>query len=271
MRRVVFNKKGGVGKSTISCNLAAVAAAEGLRTLVIDLDPQANASQYLLGPDTAATHPGVLEFFDQVLNFRFPERETAAFIHPTPYPGLEVMPAVRELAELEAKLEARYKMYKLRDALERLPSYDLVYLDTPPALGFFTRSALIAANACLIPFDCDDFSRRALYSLLETVQEIRADHNPGLQVEGIVVNQFQARAALPRRLVQALIEEGLPILPAYLSLSVKVRESHDAARPLVHLDPGHKLAREFVALHQALHRCDAGLGIAAPAMPAGAG
>jgi len=104
----------------------------------------------------------------------------------------------------------------------------------------------------LIPFDCDDFSRRALYELIENVNEIQADHNKDLVVGGIVVNQFQARAALPQRTVQALIDEGLPVLAPYLSASVKVKESHELARPMIHLDPKHKLSQEFVALYQAL-------------------
>jgi chromosome partitioning protein len=81
------------------------------------------------------------------------------------------------------------------------------------------------------------------------VQEIQADHNRGLEVGGIVVNQFQPRANLPQRVVDELIDEGLPVLTPYLSASVKVKESHDLARPLIHLDPRHKLTQEFVALH----------------------
>ena len=77
-----------------------------------------------------------------------------------------------------------------------------MYIDTPPALNFYTRSALIAVERCLIPFDCDDFSRRALYTLLENVKEIQQDHNAALEVEGIVINQFQPRASLPQRLVE---------------------------------------------------------------------
>jgi len=77
-----------------------------------------------------------------------------------------------------------------------------------PSPQLYTRSALIAAQGCLIPFDCDDFSRRALYGLLETLHELRADHNPELVVEGIVVNQYQARASLPRRVVDELVAEA---------------------------------------------------------------
>src|SRR5690606_9235454 len=100
-----------------------------------------------------------------------------------------------QLEELQGKLESRYKIFKLREALESLAGeFDRIWIDTPPALNFYTRSALIAAQRCLIPFDCDEFSRRALYSLIESVGEIRADHNAELEIAGIVVNQFQPRA-----------------------------------------------------------------------------
>ncbi|WP_179402782.1 ParA family protein [Burkholderia guangdongensis] len=250
MRRVVFNQKGGVGKSTIVCNLAAISASEGLRTLVIDLDAQSNSSQYLLGAAAAEATPTVADFFNTALTFSFKPVDVASFIHPTPFENLDVMPAHPDLDTLHGKLESRYKIYKLRDALNELDNqYDAIYIDTPPALNFYTRSALIAVDRCLIPFDCDDFSRRALYTLLENVKEIQQDHNADLAVEGIVINQFQPRASLPQKLVDELVGEGLPVLAARLSSSVKIRESHQQAKPVIHLDPAHKLAHEFRALH----------------------
>ncbi|MCP5155153.1 MAG: ParA family protein [Ectothiorhodospiraceae bacterium] len=252
MRRAVFNQKGGVGKSTIACNLAAVAAWRGKRALVVDLDAQANSSHYLLGP--AADDPGLTlaDFFADTLSLSRDPRPLEEHVRATPYPGLGVLPAGPEMGELQSKLEARYKMFKLREALDTLEGYDEIYLDTPPALGFFTRSALIAADRCLIPFDCDDFSRRALYGLLDSVREIRDDLNEHLQVEGIVVNQYQARARLPQRIVRALADDGLPVLAPYLPPSIKIRESHELARPLVFLEPGHRLSQAFVALHDSL-------------------
>ena len=84
------------------------------------------------------------------------------------------------------------------------------------------------------------------------MKEIQADHNAELCVEGIVVNQFQPRASLPQRTVQELVDEGLPVREPYLSASVKIKESHEQARPMIHLDPRHKLTQEFVALFEAL-------------------
>jgi chromosome partitioning protein len=252
MRYVVFNQKGGVGKSTITCNLAAISAAQGLRTLVIDLDPQGNSTRYLLGAAADDPRDTAAEFFDQTLKFVLRNQGAEEFITATPFENLYVLPSSPRLEELHGKLESRYKLYKLRDALAALEGYDRIYIDTPPALNFYTRSALIAAQGCLIPFDCDDFSRRALYSLMDSVQEIQADHNPDLMITGIVVNQFQPRANLPQRLVQALIDEGLPVLQPYLSASVKIKESHEQALPMIHLDARHKLSVEYLALHARL-------------------
>ncbi|KYC29388.1 ParA family protein [Sterolibacterium denitrificans] len=252
MRRVVFNQKGGVGKSTITCNLAAVGAARGEKTLVIDLDPQANTTRYLLGDAADDLEASATEFFDQMLSFKLRPRATEEFIVATPFDNLHLLPSHASLEELQAKLESRYKIYKLREALEALEGYDQIWIDTPPALHFYTRSALIAADRCLIPFDCDEFARRALYALLDNVAEIRTDHNDQLQVEGIIINQFQSRASLPQQLVDELRGEGLPVLDTLLSSSVKIKESHQQSKPMIHLDARHKLAQEFSALYDEL-------------------
>ena len=140
MRRVVFNQKGGVGKSTITCNLAAIAAAQGKRTLVVDLDPQGNSTQYLLGAGVDELEATLADFFDQTLNFKLNPRDTEEFVVATPFERLHVMPSHPQLEELQSKLESRYKIYKLRDALEELAKdFDCVFIDTPPALNFFTR------------------------------------------------------------------------------------------------------------------------------------
>ncbi|MEJ2756726.1 MAG: ParA family protein, partial [Gammaproteobacteria bacterium] len=211
MRRVVFNQKGGVGKSSITVNLAAISAAKGLKTLVVDLDAQCNATHYVLGD--RIQHLGdrtVARFFQDTLSFKLLAHKPRYFVHDSDFHNLYVMPASPQLGDLQAQLESKHKIYKLRDLLRSLNEFDAVYIDTPPAFNFYTLSALIAANACLIPFDCDQFSRLALYTLLENVEETRSDHNSSLTVEGIIVNQFQPRASFPQRVVDELRAEGLP-------------------------------------------------------------
>lgn len=258
MRRVVFNQKGGVGKSTIAVNLAAIAAARGKRTLLLDLDAQGNASRYLLGAEWQNVESSGADFFKEMLSFTFEPKGLPGCTHTTPFENLSILPSSPELGELQVRLESRYKTVKLAKALDGLKDqYDEIIIDTPPALNFYSMSALIAADTCLIPFDCDDFSREALYKLMYDIGEIRDDHNDKLRVGGIVVNQFQPRAKLPRQLVQELIDEGLPLLEPYLSSSVIIRESHQRGLPMIHLDKRHKLSGEFEALYETLSQ-DAG-------------
>jgi chromosome partitioning protein len=257
MRRVIFNQKGGVGKSTITCNLAAINAVEGKKTLVIDLDIQGNTTQYLLGKKVTDSDKTIAHFFKDCLSLSlFGGGNTTGLeniIHETPFPNLYIIPSHPDLEPLQARLESRMKTLKLREALEKLTGFDTIYLDTPPVLNFYSHSALIAAEKCLIPFDCDSFSREALYTLMQTISEVKADHNQGLEIEGVIVNQYQKQANLPQQLVEALIAEGLPVLGAMISPSVKVRESHSASQPLVHYVPNHKLTNEYRALYAEIH------------------
>ncbi len=253
MIRVVFNQKGGVGKTSITCNLAAISAWKGYKTLVIDLDVQGNSSEYLIGEQYRDLTDNAASFFKQKLSLFGKNMEAIDCIYATEFENLYLMPANPELAHIERELESRHKIYKLRDALAKLSKqYDHIYIDTPPALNFYSRSALIAANSLLIPFDCDSFSHGALNNLLETVEEVREDHNEALELEGIVVNQFQPQANLPTQLIEALIEEGLPVLDVHLSSSVKMKESRTMQVPLVHMAPSHKLTQQFIALHDGI-------------------
>lgn len=254
MIRAIFNQKGGVGKSTIACNLASAASAGGKRAVVIDLDPQGNSTTYL-GHDGQDGVVGMTEFFDSQLSHKYRELTADDYVRETAFPGLYLVSANREMADLEQKLSARHKILKLRKFVRELTGmYDEVFLDTPPAFNFYSLSALIAAESVLIPFDCDEFSRDALFELLQNIEEVRDDHNPALKFEGVVVNQFQARANYPKLAVDELRGSGVPVLEPFISASVKVRESHGAKKPLVLMDPGHKISQQFTSLYSALSR-----------------
>ncbi len=257
MKRVVFNQKGGVGKTSITCNLAAISAARGLRTLVIDLDVQGNSTHYLVGEIDADAFPaeaqGVAGLFKQTVGSRKMRQNPDSFVWETPSENLFLLPSSPVLTQLEKELESRYKIYKLRDALEKLDEeYDRVYIDTPPNFNFYSKSALIAADTVLVPFDCDSFARQSLYSLMENIAELQEDHNPDLEVEGIVINQFNSQARLPGELVAELEEEGYPVCSTYLNTSVKMKESHREHRPLVDMAPSHKLTLQFLELYAEL-------------------
>ncbi len=263
--RVVFNKKGGVGKTTIACNLAAISASSGRKTLVIDLDPQANASQYLMNDGyTEVKEKGktVLDFFQTSLDVSnvfgfnpfFPQFKTSSpepdsFIHQTQFDNLHIIPSHPKLPDIEAQLANKHKIYKLKELVEKLNNYDALYIDTPPAMNFFSQSALIAASRCLIPFDCDAFSKDAIFDVGKHIGDIQSDHNRNLVVEGIVVNQYIARANYPKIVVDSMRKDGLPILSTMISSSVKIRESHHESMPMIFLCPGHKVTQEYKALY----------------------
>ncbi|ORU91708.1 MAG: cobyric acid synthase [Cycloclasticus sp. symbiont of Poecilosclerida sp. N] len=252
MNRVIFNQKGGVGKSTISCNLAAISASKGKKTLLIDLDTQGNSTHYLLGHRTEELESTLADFYAGTLSISLFPKDFSEFIYETEVPNLYVMPSHPDMDNLHAKLESRYKIYKLKEAIEAMDGFDNIFIDTPPALNFYTRSALIAANNCIIPFDCDVFSKQALYSLLDTIDEVNADHNPDLLIEGIVVNHFQKRAKLPIQLVNELLADGLTVFKTKISASVKIRESHSASLPMIQFAPTHKVTEEFKSLYKEL-------------------
>lgn len=279
LTRVIFNQKGGVGKSSIAVNLASISASQGHRTLLIDLDPQCNATQYLLGDklaemakteNTQIIQPNIETFFSQTLQtatttatmlFAFPfsamlpndKKGLAECVHATEFANLAVVPASPVLGEILHQLESKHKIMKLKEGLASIAeNFDRVYIDTPPAYNFFTLSALIAGDRVIVPFDCDVFSKRALQTLVENVLETRQDHNPDLTIEGIVVNQFDPRANLPKQVVQSLVDEGYPVLNAKLSPSVLMKESHHQNLPLIYLNPKHKLTQQFVGLYEEL-------------------
>ena len=127
-------------------------------------------------------------------------------ITETSYDNLHLVTASSDLPDLQSKLESKFNINKLRKLLVELSEdYERIYIDTPPSLNFYTFSALVAADSLMIPFDCDSFSRQALYRVIEQVEELRLDHNESLKVEGVVINQFIGHTSLHQNLVDELL------------------------------------------------------------------
>ena len=212
MRRVVFTQKGGVGKSSIACNLAAIAATRGLRTLVVDLDPQGNATEYLLNAPAGTLSHTMQDFFEETLSLKtlLGARDPEAFVHATRFQNLHVMPSSPDLDFLTAKLEARQKIYKL-SATRFGSSSDASIASmwtSLPRRNFFSRAALIAADRVLVPFDCDNFSRQSLYAVMETLAELREDQQPPAHARGHRGQSVPVEREAPRVGSFAELEDG---------------------------------------------------------------
>jgi chromosome partitioning protein len=251
--RVVFNQKGGVGKTTLAVNLATCAALAGKRTLLVDCDPSANATTHVLGRDRPPART-LADFYEGSLGLGLFRQSLRDFVTTaTGLPGLHVVAGDRRLDDLRSKLESRHKINKLRDGLGDL-AYDQIYFDTPPALDFFTLSCLIAAHEVIVPVDCDAFSVQAAQEVRKAVEEVRQDHNPRLALAGVVINQFQRSTRHSARMVSDLKRRGFNVLEPYIPASVKVRESHSGHKPLALAHADHPVSMAVKAVFEAIER-----------------
>jgi chromosome partitioning protein len=228
----VANQKGGVGKSTTAVNLGAYLALAGARVLVVDLDPQGNASTGL-GLDHRRIEPSVYDVLTG-------EADAASAIRQTAVGNLDVLPSTIDLAGAEVELvNALSRETRLRQALGAVRyGYDLVFIDCPPSLGLLTVNALAAADELLIPIQCEYYALEGLGQLLRNVDLVRVNLNPGLHIGGIVLTMYDGRTRLAEQVVQEVRKHFSELVyQTVVPRSVRLSEAPGYGVPIALYDP----------------------------------
>ena len=249
----VSNQKGGVGKTTTAINLGTALAAIGEKVLIVDMDPQGNASTGLGVPRETR----LVTIYDVIVDGRSVDDSAV----PTTVPGLDIVPADADMSGVEIELsQADRRSFRLRDALrgqgaEGQTRYDYVLIDCPPSLNLLTLNAMAAADAVLVPLQCEFFALEGLTQLMKTIEMVRQSLNPTLEIQGLVLTMYDRRSTLSGQVAADVRSHfGDKVYDAVIPRNVRVAEAPSFGKPALIYDlkcAGSqaylRLAREVVA------------------------
>ncbi|WP_306131354.1 ParA family protein [Roseivivax marinus] len=248
----IANQKGGVGKTTTTINLGAALTEQGMKVLIVDLDPQGNASTGLgIEPDDRqfTTYELLLEDID-----------LADVIQKTEIERLSLIPATVDLSSADIELYSNEKRsFLLHDALRQTAidryGYDYILIDCPPSLNLLTVNAMVAAHSVLVPLQSEFFALEGLSQLMLTVREVRQSANPGLRIEGVVLTMYDARNNLSQQVeADARANLGDLVFECVIPRNVRVSEAPSYAMPVLSYDSASKGAAAYRALAAELLR-----------------
>jgi len=252
----IANQKGGVGKTTTAINLAASLAAADMRTLLIDLDPQSNASSGLglrKGTYTRSTYHVLVR--SELL---------PAVIQPTELEALFIAPASRELVGATVELaQEPDRDQRLKNAIDSVAeSYNYIFVDCPPSLDILTVNALIAANSVLVPIQCEYFALEGVSELMETIRQIKRLRNPQLQIEGVLMTMFDDRTNLSHQVMEDLKGFfGPQLFTTIIPRNIRLGEAPSHGQPILLYDIKSKGAESYIKLaKEIIHGTEKGPG-----------